>query len=65
VRPDRKRWWLLIPAGVVFTALLLLPMGSILNEGFKLFVPGRIGSTAGAPYTLVNYLELVRPSYFN
>ena len=55
---------LLVPALVVFVVLLVLPLGGIFSESFKLFVPGRVGSAADAPYTLANYLELFRPAYF-
>ena len=54
---------LLVPAIAVFVGLLVLPIGGILGESFKLFVPGRVGSAADAPYTLVNYLELLQPTY--
>lgn len=54
---------LLVPAIAVFVGLLVLPIGGILGESFKLFVPGRVGSAADAPYTLANYLELLRPTY--
>ena len=33
------------------------------NESFKALVPGRIGSTTDAPYTLTNYFDLVQPAY--
>ena len=55
---------LLIPALAVFTALLLLPIGGMLHESFKLFVPGRIGSATDAPHTFTNYAELLKPAYF-
>ena len=60
---SRTAFLLLVPAIVVFVGLLVLPVGGILGESFKLFVPGRVGSAADAPYTLVNYLELLQPTY--
>ena len=60
---SRTAFVLLVPAIVVFVGLLVLPVAGILGESFKLFVPGRVGSAADAPYTLVNYLELLQPTY--
>ena len=54
---------LLIPALCTFLLLLVLPMATVLNESFRLFIPGRIGSTANAPLTLQNYTELADPAY--
>src|SRR5262245_33784819 len=54
---------LLIPSAVIFAFLLILPLANILDESFKQFIPGRIGSAKDAPYTLVNYLELLAPAY--
>ena len=61
----RTAFLLLVPAITVFAVLLVLPLGGILGESFKLFVPGRVGSAADAPYTLANYLELFKPTYFS
>ena len=54
---------LLVPAVAVFTTLLVGPIAIVLNESFKVFVPGRIGSATDAPYTLTNYFELLEPAY--
>lgn len=55
---------LLIPAGLVLGLLLFVPLVNVLDESFKLYVPGRIGSAKDAPYTMANYLELMLPVYF-
>lgn len=44
--------------------LLVVPLVNVLDESFKLYVPGRIGSAKDAPYTLANYIELILPVYF-
>lgn len=54
---------LLVPVWAVFVVLLLGPLSIMLNESFKVFEPGRIGSATDAPYTLANYAELVEPTY--
>lgn len=48
----------------VFAALLVGPIAIVFNESFKEFVPSRIGSATDAPYTLVNYSELLEPAAF-
>jgi putative spermidine/putrescine transport system permease protein len=55
---------LLIPAGLVLGLLLFVPLANVVDESFKLYVPGRIGSAKDAPYTLANYIELFLPVYF-
>ena len=60
---SQNAFLLLVPAIAVFVGLLVLPIGGILVESFKLYVPGRVGSAADAPYTLANYLELLQPTY--
>jgi putative spermidine/putrescine transport system permease protein len=47
----------------VYGVLMLYPLLGILQDSFRLFVPGRIGSQADAPFTLANYTELLHPSY--
>ena len=64
MKPTRAAFLLTVPALTVFALLLVLPLGGILSESFKLYVPGRVGSAADAPYTVANYLELFRPAYF-
>ena len=56
---------LLMPAVAAFTLLLILPLFRIVNESFKYFEPGRVGSAADAPYTLINYAEIFSTAYFN
>ncbi len=55
---------LLLPAMAAFTFLVVLPFGNIVDESFKYFEPGRVGSVEGAPYTLANYAELFSTTYF-
>jgi len=55
---------LLLPGGVALVVLLVLPLLVVLDESFRLFEPGRIGSAKDAPYTLQNYAEiLTSPTY--
>ncbi len=49
----------LLPALVVFGAFFLAPMVRLVWESLKLFTPGRVGSVAGAPFSVANYRELV------
>jgi ABC-type spermidine/putrescine transport system permease subunit I len=49
----------MLPALLIFAALFVVPMGGLVTESFRMFTPGRIGSVAGAPLTLDNYLELL------
>lgn len=59
----RRPWLLLLPAVVVFTVLLVLPLLNVLNESFRLFIPGRVGAAEDAPFTLDNYRELFSAAY--
>jgi ABC-type spermidine/putrescine transport system permease subunit I len=55
---------LLLPAGIALVALLVLPLFVVVDESFRLFEPGRIGSAKDAPYTLQNYHDvLISPIY--
>lgn len=54
---------LYFPAIAIFTALFVLPMAGLFVESFRQFVPGSIGSAADAPFTLLNYEELLTPSF--
>src|SRR3990170_1830711 len=63
MRPSRVGGLLLVPGGALFLAFLLAPMLALLEESFRLFVPGRVGSAAGAPLTLANYGELLDGSF--
>jgi ABC-type spermidine/putrescine transport system permease subunit I len=48
---------------MVFLLFLIVPMANVVEESFRLFVPGRVGSTKDAPYTLYNYVELLNWTY--
>lgn len=48
---------------LVYGALMLYPLLRVLEDSFREFIPGRIGSRADAPFTLENYAELLHPSY--
>ncbi|WOH52442.1 ABC transporter permease [Bradyrhizobium sp. sBnM-33] len=63
VRAARSQILLLLPAMAVFVLFLGLPMLTVLNESFRTFEPGRIGSVDGAPLTIENYTELFLPVY--
>jgi ABC-type spermidine/putrescine transport system permease subunit I len=54
---------LVLPAIVVVTVLLVVPLLLVGDESLRLFVSGRVGSAHDAPFTLENYTELVRPAY--
>jgi ABC-type spermidine/putrescine transport system permease subunit I len=54
---------LYFPAAAIFMALFVLPMAGLFVESFRHFEPGSIGSAADAPLTLVNYSELLTPSF--
>jgi putative spermidine/putrescine transport system permease protein len=61
-----KRTWgisLYLPAGLVFSTLFFLPLGSLFLESLRQFTPGRIGAVADAPLTLSNYAELLNSSF--
>ncbi len=54
---------LLAPAIVLFVGLLVFPMTNVVEESFRQFIPGRVGSTKDAPYTVFNYAELLNWVY--
>ena len=54
---------LLMPAMGIFLAFLVLPLANVVDESFRLFVPGRVGAAEDAPYTLHNYAELAEAAY--
>jgi len=64
MRLTRGAALLLLPAGFALAGLLASPLAIVLVESFRLFIPGRIGSAEGAPFTLANYVELILPVYF-
>jgi len=49
----------LLPALLIMAAAFLLPMAGLAVESFRLFVPGRVGAAADAPFTLANYGDLL------
>ena len=55
---------LLIPGFLVLTLFLLLPLGNVLLESTKQYIPGGIGGKAGT-FTIANYFELFHPVYLN
>jgi ABC-type spermidine/putrescine transport system permease subunit I len=63
MKPDRGSIILLLPAGAVFLGFFFLPMAGLFVESLRLYVPGSIGSAAGAPFTLANYAELLTPAF--
>jgi|TARA_B100000315_G_scaffold259834_1_gene317563 putative spermidine/putrescine transport system permease protein len=63
MQKSRGTLLLLLPGLGLFLALLVLPLANVVEESFRLFVPGRIGSAKDAPYTLFNYTELIEPAY--
>lgn len=54
---------LFLPALAIFLMLFTLPMAGLFVESLRTYEPGRIGSAAGAPFTLANYGELLKPSF--
>ncbi|RUW53306.1 ABC transporter permease [Mesorhizobium sp. M1A.F.Ca.ET.072.01.1.1] len=54
---------LLLPGFALFLAFLALPLANVVDESFRFFEPGRIGSAKDAPYTLLNYAEILEPAY--
>jgi ABC-type spermidine/putrescine transport system permease subunit I len=67
MRPSRnsvRNLLLMLPPLVVFSLLLVIPLGNVLDQSFRRFEGGGIGAADNAPYTLHNYLELFEPAYF-
>jgi putative spermidine/putrescine transport system permease protein len=63
MRLTRGAALLLVPGALVLGVLLILPLANVVAESFRLYLPGRIGSATDAPYTLINYQELMLPAY--
>jgi len=59
----RRPILLLLPGGLVFFLLFVLPMAGLFVESLKFFTPGTIGSSADAPWTLANYGEMISASF--
>lgn len=47
----------------VYGTLLLYPLLRVFEDSFREFIPGRIGSSANAPFTLANYTDLLHTAY--
>lgn len=60
---NRNAALLLVPGLGLLFAFLVLPLANVVEESFRLFVPGRIGASKDAPYTLFNYAELFNKTY--
>jgi ABC-type spermidine/putrescine transport system permease subunit I len=58
-----SRAFLIAPGAVVFTSLFLAPMALLLDQSFRLFVPGHVGAAENAPFTLASYTELLNWSF--
>ncbi|SFT85698.1 ABC transporter permease [Paraburkholderia aspalathi] len=63
MKSGRSTALLMLPGFALFMALLALPLANVIDESFRLFEPGRIGSAKDAPYTLSNFAEILQPSY--
>ncbi|MES0003099.1 ABC transporter permease [Mesorhizobium sp. M0051] len=63
MKSSRSSALLLLPGFALFLGFLLFPLVNVLDESFRLYEPGRIGSAKDAPYTLFNYAEILTPSY--
>ncbi len=63
-RASARNLFLLVPPLVVFTFLLIIPLGNVLDQSFRHFEAGGIGASDYAPYTLHNYAELLDRAYF-
>ncbi|QIE44211.1 ABC transporter permease subunit [Pseudohalocynthiibacter aestuariivivens] len=59
------RWQLLFIASplIVIVVLFLGPLALTVTESFRTYIPGDIGSTQGAPFTLDNYRDLSDSAY--
>jgi len=56
---------LLAPGVVLLAVLLVLPLANIVVESFRQYVPGKVGGSVDAPYTLANYVALLYPVYMD
>ncbi len=54
---------LLSPAVILFAILMAGPVGVLIGESVKPFIPGRIGGDAQGALTLANYRALMDPAY--
>ncbi|MER9159314.1 ABC transporter permease [Mesorhizobium sp. M0778] len=63
MQTNRSQILLMFPAIAVFSLFLFLPMLTVLDESFRTYIPGRIGSVTGAPLTTANYTEIFLPVY--
>ena len=56
---------LLAPGVVLLILLLVLPLANIVVESFRQYVPGKVGGSVDAPFTLANYVTLLHPVYIS
>jgi putative spermidine/putrescine transport system permease protein len=63
MKPDRQSLTLLLPGLALLMAFFFLPMAGLFIESLREYVPGSIGSSENAPFTLANYAELLTPSF--
>jgi ABC-type spermidine/putrescine transport system permease subunit I len=56
---------LLSPGIMLLVLLLVLPLANIVVESFRQYVPGKVGGSFDAPFTLANYVALLHPVYIN
>ncbi|TXR50539.1 ABC transporter permease [Phyllobacterium endophyticum] len=54
---------LLSPVVILFIVFVMFPMLTVLDQSFRVYEPGRIGASAGAPLTIASYAELLVPVY--
>ncbi|MGD9742133.1 MAG: ABC transporter permease [Dongiaceae bacterium] len=62
MKPSRSGM-LALPGAALYAALFLLPMVALGIESLRLFTPGRVGAAPDAPFTLLNYAELLEPGF--
>jgi ABC-type spermidine/putrescine transport system permease subunit I len=63
MKPDRHSLTMLLPGLALLMGFFFLPMAGLFIESLREYVPGSIGSSENAPFTLANYAELLTPSF--
>jgi ABC-type spermidine/putrescine transport system permease subunit I len=58
----RKGLVLIVPALLICVVLFLGPLGFLIQESFRIFVPGRIAGAPGS-FTFANYRDLLHSAY--
>jgi len=64
----RNRWagaYLLGPGVFLLTLLLVLPLVNTVVISFQQFLPGWVGTSTDAPFTVQNYVQLLNPAYWS